>query len=661
MKLSVRARGLLAGLATATVAVAGLPAVAAAAGDDPAPLIGTEAVNAVPGSYIVVLDDRASDSAVREASERADDAGGTVTHRYTAALKGYAAKLTPAELDEVRNDPAVAHVEAAVAVRPMDTPVRKLDSQANPDWGLDRVDQRQLPLNQDYFWNSSNDGAGVKAYILDTGILATHTEFTGRVAAGFDGTTEGDGPVDCDGHGTHVAGTLGGTTYGVAKRVTIVPVQVFRCDANDTDNSALLAGIDYVIKNHTSGPAVANLSLGGPGQGNDAIDKAVNKMITDKITVVVASANRDPSIPGFTSWSACDYTPARVKGAITVSATTRTDSRDTSYATYGRCVDVFAPGTDIVSAYIGDNNAAAEGSGTSMASPHVAGMAAAYLTTHTNATPAQVHAAITSTATPGAVKNVGTGSPNRLAYSRVFPPRRATAPDHLSTGQGLRFNESIRSPNGLYKLTQQSDGKLVLAKLGNRALWTQATKASWTTMQDNGNLVSYLYTKGVWATNTGGNGDSQLQLQDDGNLVLYRSSDDAATWASKTRQKTPPAQVTTTTDRLTAGRALYRGGASLTSPNKRYVVYVRASNGVLVVRDQVAKRDIWTTAALSDDWFTLQADGNAVLYASNGKAMWATRTAGRGDSRLVIQNDGNFVLYDNSPNKAVWSSKSGKL
>jgi subtilisin family serine protease len=660
--LALRARGVLTGLAAASLAVAGLPAVAAA-DDDPAPLVGMDAPGVVAGSYIVVLKDDASATAVRQAGDRADDAGGTVTHRYTEAIKGYAAKLSDDELAKVRQDPTVAHVEPVVTLRMADTPVRKLDNQANPDWGLDRIDQRALPLNQDYFWNAANEGAGVKAYVIDSGIRRTHSEFTGRVLAGYDATIENNGPNDCDGHGTHVAGTIGGTTYGVAKKVSIVPVQVFRCDGGDTDNSALLAGIDYVVKNHTGGPAVANLSLAGPARYNGAIDKAVSKMLTDNITVVVASGNfyANDADPDWRTPIACNYTPAHIKGVITVSATKTSDSRDTEYATYGSCVDVFAPGTDIVSAGIDSDTSTYVMTGTSMATPHVAGIAAAYLSTHTNATPAQVHAAITGSATPNAVKNAGSGSPNRLAYSRVFPPRKASSADRLSSGEGLRFNESIRSPNGLYRLQQQSDGNLVLAKLGNRVLWSLGRKGSWTTLQDNGNLVSYLYTKGVWATNTGGNGSSQLRVQDDGNVMLHRLSDGKAVWSTKTKQKTAPPQVTTPSDRLTAGQALYRGGASLVSPNGRYAVYVRAANGVLVVRDQVAGRDLWTSKALSDDWLTLQTDGNVVLYASSGTSLWSTGTGGKGDARLIIQNDGNFVLYDNSPNKALWSSRSGKL
>jgi hypothetical protein len=173
--------------------------------------------------------------------------------------------------------------------------------------------------------------------------------------------------------------------------------------------------------------------------------------------------------------------------------------------------------------------------------------------------------------------------------------------------------------------------------------------------------VAFNYTKGVWSTNTAGNGASELRLQNDGNVMLRRLSDNKAVWSTKTKQKTPPVQVTAPTDRITAGKGIYRGGAALTSPNGRYAVYIRASNGVLVVRDLQSARDVWATKALSDDWLTLQTDGNAVLYASNGKAVWSTGTAGTGDSRFVIQNDGNFVLYDNSPNRAVWTSRSGRL
>jgi hypothetical protein len=238
---------------------------------------------------------------------------------------------------------------------------------------------------------------------------------------------------------------------------------------------------------------------------------------------------------------------------------------------------------------------------------------------------------------------------------------KTAATDRLTSDTGLRLGESIVSPNGLYRLKLQTDGNLVLLRPGNRVLWSLGKKASWLTLQPNGNLVAFLYTKGVWATNTGGNGASTLRVQDDGNVILRRLDTGASVWSTKTKQKTAPPQVTTPTDRLTAGQAIYRGGKALTSPNGRYAVYVRASNGVLVVRDTQQARDVWTTKALNDDWLTLKTDGNAVLYSSGGKAMWKTDTPGIGDARLIIQNDGNFVLYDNSPNKAVWSSKKGKL
>ena len=239
---------------------------------------------------------------------------------------------------------------------------------------------------------------------------------------------------------------------------------------------------------------------------------------------------------------------------------------------------------------------------------------------------------------------------------------KTAATDRVTSGTGLRLGESIESPNGLYRLQLQTDGNLVLTRPGNRVLWSLGRKSSWLTLQPTATWSRSSTPRACWATNTGGNGASELRLQDDGNVVLRRLDTNVAVWSTKTKQQTAPPQVTTPTDRLTAGQAIYRGGKALTSPNGRYAVYIRASNGVLVVRDTAERArhldDEGAGRRLADAQGRRQR--RPVLVGRQGDVD-DRHGGGIGDARLIIQNDGNFVLYDNSPNRAVWSSKSGKL
>ncbi|MER7560241.1 S8 family peptidase [Nocardioides sp. NPDC126508] len=387
------------GAATTILALSG-PAGAAGS---PAPLIGAEKANAIDGQYIVVMKDQAKagngfrasaksdNAAVRS---KAEEAGGNVKFTYDAALNGFAATLSDSALAEVRSDPAVGYVEA-------DGVVKATGDQSNPTWGIDRIDQRNLPLSSSYHYDQT--GSGVTAYIIDTGILSTHTQFSGRVASGY--YSVGSSTTDENGHGTHVAGTVGGSTYGVAKGVTLVPVRVLDAQGSGTD-SGVIAGINWVTSNHTSGPAVANMSLGGGA--SSSLDAAVNSSIADGVTYAVAAGNDNAD--------ASSYSPARVANAITVGSTTNTDARS-SFSNYGSIVDVFAPGSNITSSWYTSTTATNTISGTSMATPHVAGVAALYLAAHTSATPAAVQSWITSNATTGVVTSPGSGSPNRLLYS----------------------------------------------------------------------------------------------------------------------------------------------------------------------------------------------------------------------------------------------------
>lgn len=352
----------------------------------------------IQDQYIVVFSDEVEDSE-REAERIIVEHGGDRVQQktYNHALKGFSVRMSEAEARKVSEDPRVEFVEE-------DQVVSLEATQTGATWGLDRIDQRDLPLNSTYTYNYT--GAGVKAYIIDTGILASHTEFGGRVIAGYTAVSDGNGTTDCNGHGTHVSGTVGGATYGVAKGVTLVPVRVLDCSGSGT-TSGVIAGVDWVTSDHTAGaPAVANMSLGGGI--SSALDTAVNNSINDGVTYSIAAGND--------GLDACNYSPARVTNAITVGATTSTDSR-ASYSNYGTCVDIFAPGSSITSAWDTSTTATNTISGTSMATPHVTGVAALYLQTNPTASPATVWAAIRDSSTLNKVVSAGTGSPNRLLYS----------------------------------------------------------------------------------------------------------------------------------------------------------------------------------------------------------------------------------------------------
>jgi subtilisin family serine protease len=390
------------GLTALVLSGLGTTSAQASGGDEVAPLLHASSADAVDGRYIVVLEEGAATAtatarsrAAERAAQRARGLGARVTHTYDATIAGYAATLSADELAAVRSDPAVAYVEA-------DQVVTTSATQVNPTWGLDRIDQRSRPLDGRYTYGPT--GSGVRAYIIDTGIRATHNDFGGRVVAGATAINDGRGTSDCNGHGTHVAGTVGGTTYGVAKQVTLVPVRVLGCNGSGT-SSGVIAGIDWVATNAPR-PSVANMSLGGPA--SQATDDAVQRAVNRGITMVVAAGNENQN--------ACNVSPARAANAITVGSTTSTDARS-SFSNFGSCVDVFAPGSSITSAWWQSNTQTNTISGTSMAAPHVAGVAALYLQRNPSASPATVTSSIVGNSTTGVVTSPGAGSPNRLLYS----------------------------------------------------------------------------------------------------------------------------------------------------------------------------------------------------------------------------------------------------
>ncbi|MEV6631124.1 S8 family peptidase [Actinoplanes sp. NPDC051470] len=352
----------------------------------------------VPDSYVVVLNQSRSETTQRVRT-LAGRHGATVRATYTHALQGFAATMSERQARRMAADPAVAYVQPNVIHRASGT-------QPNPpSYGLDRIDQRNRPLDNSYTY--PRDGAGVHAYIIDTGIRTTHQDFAGRASSGFD-AVDGGAADDCNGHGTHVAGTVGGSAYGVAKGVDLVAVRVLNCEGSGT-TAQVVAGIDWVTAN-AQRPAVANMSLGGGA--DTALDNAVKASIAGGVSYAIAAGN---GFLGIFALDACTQSPARVPAAITVSATNSSDAKP-SWANRGACVDVFAPGIDITSSWNTSDTGTNTISGTSMATPHVAGAAALYLAAHTSATPAQVSAAIVGGATTGVVGSPGSGSPNRLLH-----------------------------------------------------------------------------------------------------------------------------------------------------------------------------------------------------------------------------------------------------
>jgi serine protease len=353
---------------------------------------------AIPGRYIVVLNEEqpAIRANVRPmVVELTRQFGGRVAHVFEHTIRGFAASMTATEAAALARDPRVRYIE-------QDSERFIVATQSGATWGLDRIDQRDRPLNTTYTYDTL--ATNVHVYVIDTGIRASHDEFGGRVRDAFTAISDGNGTDDCNGHGTHVAGTIGGTTYGVAKGVTLHAVRVLGCTGSGS-TSGVIAGVDWVTENHIS-PAVANMSLGGGA--STALDDAVRESVAAGVTYAVAAGNSNVN--------ACGSSPARVSQALTVGSSTSGDVRS-SFSNFGTCVDIFAPGSSITSAWITDDSATDTISGTSMASPHVAGVAALYLADNPGATAAAVHAAVVNNASVNKLTSVGTGSPNRLLYS----------------------------------------------------------------------------------------------------------------------------------------------------------------------------------------------------------------------------------------------------
>lgn len=378
----------------------------------------------IPNRYIVVLDQtilRAeSESSDTTASKLSDSYGGSVDKVFSHAVQGFSAEMSPLEAEWMSNDPKVLFIEE-------DSEISIQATQTNATWGLDRVDQRSAALNSSY--NYAQTGSGVHVYVIDTGIKPTHVEFGGRASADFDTIYDGQNGVDCHGHGTHVAGTVGGTNYGVAKNVRLHGIRVLGCNGTGTTATAV-EGIDWVTANRIS-PAIVNMSMGS--QTSVLLDYAVQSSIASGITYVVAAGNSNAD--------ACQTSPARVPTAITVGASDVSDIR-ASFSNFGTCVDIFAPGVGITSAWSWSNTATNVSSGTSMSSPHVAGSVALYLELNPNATPAQVTSNMMGEGTSGNMTGVGAGSPNLMLFTDQFAPTAGNASIEgtvqLASGRGLK-------------------------------------------------------------------------------------------------------------------------------------------------------------------------------------------------------------------------------
>jgi subtilisin family serine protease len=347
--------------------------------------------------------------------------------------------MLPEQAEALSLDDRVQFVEE-------DSAMYAATTETNAPWNLDRVDQRNLPLNTTFDYTQS--GAGAHVYILDTGIRITHQEFGGRASVAFDALNDGQNGIDCNGHGTHVAGTAAGATYGVAKSALVHSVRVLPCTGGG-QISDLISGIDWLTA-HRVNPAVANISITAPGTSS-ALESAITNSIASGITFTIAAGNQ--------AWDACDYTPARTPNAITVGATADDDFRP-NYSNYGACLDIYAPGHMILSAGINNDSDSRTLSGTSMSAPLVAGVAAVYLGGHTSATPSAVALALTSSATIGAVTNLDPASPNKLLYS----PLGGAAPTPTPTVTPTPTPSATPTPT---PVPTPSNGRLTIRKRAN--------------------------------------------------------------------------------------------------------------------------------------------------------------------------------------------------
>ncbi|MFL5272405.1 MAG: S8 family serine peptidase, partial [Anaeromyxobacteraceae bacterium] len=440
----------------------------------------------VPGQYVVVFQDvlvRGDDVAAQsDALSRRH--GGQLLRTWRAAVRGFAVRMTEAQAQALAADPRVAFVEE-------DAEVHLDATQAGATWGLDRIDQLNRPLDGSY--TSNVDGSGVSAYIIDTGLRTTHAQFGGRASGSFSAVTDGNGTNDCNGHGTHVAGTVGGSTYGVAKNVRLFAVRVLDCQGSGSI-SGVISGIDWVTSNHLS-PAVANMSLGGGASA--ALDQAVRNSIASGVTYAIAAGN--------SAADACGASPARVATAITVGASDINDLK-ASFSNFGTCVDLFAPGVSITSAWATGDTATNTISGTSMATPHVTGAAALYLSANPAATPAQVASALVANASAGVLSSIGTGSPNKLLYEKFIGA--VAGPPDTTPPTATLITPAAGTVSGTVTLTATASDDVAVAKLEflvDGAVVASDTATPFSFAWNSGAVANGSHELGARATDTSGN------------------------------------------------------------------------------------------------------------------------------------------------------------
>lgn len=411
-----------------------------------AELLSVDTNRAIEGKYIVVfktptvLNTQSSDAIADFASTQSASLSNLynvdIAQEFGGVLNGVVVNASAQKVQQMLSNPNIEYIEQdqIMSVAPL---AQTNANQPNAVWGLDRIDQQSLPLNSNYYYDF--DGSGVTAYVIDTGVRVSHNEFGNRASHGYDFIDNDADATDCNGHGTHVAGTIGGSAYGVAKNVNIVGVRVLGCNGSGS-NSGVIAGINWV-KNNASGPSVANMSLGGGA--SQATDDAVNNAVAAGISFVVAAGNDNRN--------ACNYSPARAANAITVGSTTSSDSRS-SFSNYGNCLDIYAPGSSIKSAWYNSNSATNTISGTSMAAPHVAGAVALFLDETPSLSPSQIDTKLSQRSTKNTVSDAKSGSPNELLYTLDGGVIEPPIENELTNGQSVSVS-GAQGSNTFYKLT----------------------------------------------------------------------------------------------------------------------------------------------------------------------------------------------------------------